>query len=82
MRLGVGGRLKQKLGPRGEFSAAHKPANMRFNDGAADGQSHTGPFKLRRKERLEDLVGLLHGQTRASVAERTPELAPFPFSVT
>src|SRR6266852_5938154 len=36
-------------------------AAMRFHDGAADGQSHPDPLKLRGKERLEDLVRLLRG---------------------
>ena len=42
---------------------------MRFNDGVADGQAHAGHLRLRGKERLEDLVGLLHGQTHPGVAD-------------
>jgi hypothetical protein len=32
---------------------------MRSNYGTADGQSHTDPMRLRGKEGVEDLVGLL-----------------------
>src|SRR5712691_1320597 len=42
---------------------------MRFNDGAADGQSHAGPMKLRGKERIEDLVRLLRGKPYAGIAD-------------
>src|SRR5256885_3112152 len=44
-------------------------AVVRFNDGAADGQSHTGSMRLRRKECIEDLVRLLQGQPRAGIAD-------------
>src|ERR1700674_2709202 len=50
---------------------------MRFNDGAADGQPHTGPMKLRGKERTEDLVRLLQGQPHTVIADRHHELLVF-----
>src|SRR6266478_10046807 len=52
-------------------------AVVRFNDGAADGQSHTGSMKLRRKECIEDLVRLLQGQPHAGIADAHRELPVF-----
>jgi hypothetical protein len=50
---------------------------MRFNDGAADGQSHTDPMRLCGKERIEDLVRLLRGQTYAGIADAHHKLPVF-----
>jgi hypothetical protein len=50
---------------------------MRFNDGAADGQSHARPLKLRRKEGIEDLIRLLHGQPHAGIADGHQNLLIF-----
>src|ERR1700745_3353479 len=47
---------------------------MRFNDGAADRKSHTGPMELRGKERIKDLVRLLRRQAYAGIADRHHEL--------
>src|ERR1700682_705072 len=44
-------------------------AAMRFNDGAADRQSHTRPMKLRAHEGIEDLVRLLRRQPDAGIAD-------------
>src|SRR5882724_6956667 len=41
---------------------------MRFNDRAADRQSHAGPMKLGSKERIEDLIRLLRGQPHSDIA--------------
>src|SRR3979490_309517 len=50
---------------------------MRFDDGAADGQPHTGPMNLRGEERIEDLVRLLRGQPYAGIADRYHKLLVF-----
>ena len=42
---------------------------MRFNDGAADGQSHADPMRLGGKEGVEDLVRLLRRQPHAGIAD-------------
>ena len=42
---------------------------MRFNDGAADGQTHTGAMRLRGKEGMEDLVRLLWRQSHSGIAD-------------
>src|SRR5260370_21973711 len=52
-------------------------AVMRFNDGTADGQSHTGPVNLRGKKRIEDLVRLLRGQPYAGIADADHKLLVF-----
>src|SRR6266581_6085074 len=44
-------------------------AAMRFNYGAADGQSHTDPMRLRGKEGVENPVRLLRGQPNAGIAD-------------
>ena len=43
---------------------------MRFHDGAADPKSHAGAVRLGGKERIEDLIRLLRGQTHAGIADR------------
>src|SRR5713101_9675981 len=50
---------------------------MRFNDRAADGQTHSGPLRLRRKERLEYLVRLLRGKPYAGIADGHLKLLVF-----
>src|SRR3981189_1559409 len=47
---------------------------MRFNYGAADGQSHADPMRLRGKEGVEDLVRLLRGQPHAGIADTNHKL--------
>src|SRR5258708_2465686 len=46
---------------------------MRFNDGAADRQPHTGAVRFGGKERMEDLF-LLRGQTPAGIGNRDQQL--------
>ena len=41
---------------------------MRFHDGAANGQTYTGPMTLGREERIEDLVRLPRWQPHAGIA--------------
>ena len=50
---------------------------MRFNDGAADGQSHTGAVRLRRKEGTKDLVRLLRRQPHTGIADANHKLLVF-----
>src|SRR5437588_2943186 len=52
-------------------------AVVRCNDGAAEGRSHTGSMRLRRKECVEDLVRLLQGQHHAGIADAHRELPVF-----
>src|ERR1700730_19395663 len=47
---------------------------MRFSNGAADGQAHTGSLNLRGKECIEDLVRLFRGQPHAGIANRDQQL--------
>ena len=50
---------------------------MCFNDGAADGQSHAGAMRLRRKEGTKDLVRLLRRQPRSGIADAHHNLFVF-----
>src|SRR6266849_81137 len=53
MCLGFGGESEiETCAPR-RVVGSPQVAAVRFNDGAADGQSHTGSMKLRGKERIE-----------------------------
>src|SRR5467141_4831589 len=47
---------------------------MRLNDRPADGQSHTSPVILGRKECPEDLVHLLREKPHAGIADRDQQL--------
>ena len=49
-------------------------AAMRLNDRPTNGQPHTSPVILGRKECLEDLVPLLRGQSHAGIADRDQQL--------
>jgi len=50
-------------------------AAMRLNDRPTDGQPHTGPVILGRKESLEDLFRLLRRQSHTGIADRDQQLA-------
>jgi hypothetical protein len=50
---------------------------MRFNDGAADGQTHTGAMRLGGKEGMEDLVRLPRRQSHAGIADAHHNLFMF-----
>src|SRR5260370_38805424 len=47
---------------------------MRLNDRPTDGQPHTSPVILGRKECPEDLVCLLRGQSHTRIADRDQQL--------
>jgi hypothetical protein len=47
---------------------------MRFDDGAADGQSHAGSLRLGRKEGIEDLLRLFWPHSHTRIADRDQKL--------
>jgi hypothetical protein len=63
------GEAKTCTAQRAVGSLSPQVPAMRFNDRAADGQSHTGPVRLRGEERIKDLLRLLRGQPHASIAD-------------
>ena len=50
---------------------------MRFDDGAANRQSHAGPIKLSGEECIENLVRLLRRQPHASISDAHHEFLIF-----
>src|SRR5712692_5772843 len=64
----VGGQGEVETCSARRVAGSPQATAMRFNDGAADGQSHAGPLDLGCKEGIEDLV-LLRGQPHASIAD-------------
>src|SRR6266851_4930792 len=71
MGLGFGGEGEVKAGATRGVFASPQAAAMRFNNGTADGESHTSAMKLGGKEGFEDLVGLLlRRKSDTGVADR------------
>src|SRR5258708_36837953 len=66
------GELKSCAPPRG--TGGPQAAAMRLDDRATDGQPHTSPVILGRKESPEDLVRLLRRQSRTGIADRDQQL--------
>src|SRR5467141_4618706 len=58
----------------GGVSVGPQAAAMRLNDRPTDGQPHTSPVILGRKECREDLVRLLRGQSHTGIADRDQQL--------
>src|SRR5467141_4643606 len=58
----------------GGVSVGPQAAAMRLNDRPTDGQPHTSPVILGRKECLEDLLRLLLRQSHAGIAHRNQQL--------
>jgi hypothetical protein len=54
-----------KAGAAGRVVGSPQAAAMRFHDGPADPKSHASAVRLRGKERIKDLVGLLTGNSKA-----------------
>src|SRR6202045_775579 len=71
-----GGQTEVKTCAARRVVGSPQAAAMRFNDGAADGQSHTDPMKLRGKEGIEDLVRL-YWQPHAGIADGHHKLPLF-----
>src|SRR5258707_9159947 len=69
-----GGQGEPKSGTPPGGSGGPQAAAMRLNDRPTDGQPHTSPVILGRKECPEDLVGLLRGQSHAGIADRDQQL--------
>ena len=66
------GELKSCTLPGGTGSP--QAAAMRLDDRATDGQPHASPVIFGRKERPEDLVRLLRGQSHTGIADRDQQL--------
>ena len=66
------GELKSCAPPGG--TGGPQTAAMRLNDRPTDGQPHTSPVILGRKECLEDLIRLLRGQSHTGIADRDQQL--------
>src|SRR3984893_1433358 len=73
-RRGRGGQgeLKSCASPGG--TGGPQVSAMRLNDRATDGQPHTDPLILGRKECLENLFRLLRGQSHTGIADRDQHL--------
>src|SRR6202040_4318907 len=56
------------------IAVSPQAASVRFNNRPTDGQSHPGPAILGGKECLEDLFGLLRGQSHTSIADRNQQV--------
>src|SRR5207247_993740 len=66
------GELK-RCGSRGVCDGPQAAA-MRFDDGSADGQSHSCALRFGREEGIEDLLRLFRLQSHARIADRDQEL--------
>src|SRR2546430_272778 len=69
-----GGQGELKGCATGGVSVGPQAATMRLNDRPTDGQPHTRPVILGRKECPEDLVRLLRGQSHTGIADRDQQL--------
>ena len=58
MRGNLAGQRKLKRCTRPGVGGGPQTSAMRFDDGAADGQSHASALRLGRKEGIEDLLRL------------------------
>jgi len=65
----VAGRVELKSCTPAGGAGGPQAAAMRLNDGTTDGQPHTSPVILGRKECREDPVRLLLGQSHAGIAD-------------
>src|SRR5712671_3422244 len=68
MYLNFCGQSEIKTRATGRVGGSPQAAVMRFNDRSADGESHTCSIKLGGKNRIEDLLRLLWGQSHAGIA--------------
>ncbi len=59
MRLDMNWQTEMKCCAAFRVRCSPQAAAVRFDDGAADGESHTGPSNLGGKERVENLVLLV-----------------------
>src|SRR6266404_9067249 len=66
-----------KTGSARRVVGSPQTAAMRLNDGPADGESHTRAVRLGGKERLENLVPLLRGQTHSAISDGHQNLLVF-----
>ena len=74
MFLDLSGQAEVKAGAGWRVGGGPQAATMRFNDGAADGQTHTSAVRLGSKERVKNLVCLLPGQPDAGIADGDQQL--------
>ena len=74
MRRDRGGQGELKSCAASGAAGGPQAAAMRLDDGATDGQPHTGPVILGRKECLEDLLRLLRGESRSGITDRDQQL--------
>ncbi len=73
--------MRRDRGGQGELKSCTAPGNncrpqttaMRLDDRPTNGQAHTGPVILGRKECFEDLVRLLRRQSHARIPDRDPQ---------
>ena len=67
------GEMKRRATPA--VTVGPNPAALLFDDRLTDCQAYAGALRLRRKERVEYLVGLAHGQPGPCVMNRNLDLA-------
>jgi hypothetical protein len=87
MLLGSDPPRRQDRGGQGELKSCAaagggsgpQASAMRLNDRPTDGQPHTSPIILGRKECLKDLVPLLRRQSHAAIADRDQQLTVVSF---
>jgi hypothetical protein len=75
VRRDSGGQGEPKSCTAPGSTAGPQAAAMGLNDRATDGQPHTGPIILGRKEGPENVVRLLRGQSHTGIADRDQQLA-------
>src|SRR5258708_10119694 len=68
--LTSGGQREVKACAARRVVGSPQAAAVRFDDGAADGESHTSSIRLSSKERFEDLVHLVGRQSHAGITHR------------
>src|SRR5437764_14981632 len=76
MAVGFGRKGEVKDCTPGRVGGGPYASAMRFDDGAADPESHAGPLRFGGEEWIEDLIRLRR-QAHACIAHRHHELAVF-----
>src|SRR5881227_3500465 len=77
MAVGFGRKGEVKDCTPGRVGGGPYASAMRFDDGAADPESHASPLRFGGEKCVEDLLGLLRWESHACIAHRHHELAVF-----
>ena len=77
MSLDFGWQSEVKTRAARSIVLSPQAAAMRFHNRSADPQSHTSPVKLGGKERVENLIRVLRGQSHAGIADGHEDVVVF-----